>query len=223
MKIKNVWNHLRIVATDHFHGLPPVSAEISHSQNFPLQSGWFAVADVQSWKFLQTWDFSEFLTPSALKPTRLKIRGPDPYRMKIGRFTEPWNPIDLKPISCRYIYRKRPIDPMGTGPHFWMRQKHLPYHYKNHWTLKTGKFEDPSPASYRFRAPSIGGSKILRVLKKRVDFGEKLFSLMVDLQGNSSGVTGIVFFMTAEEARERQWSTWMSGWKLGSMVWINGL
>ena len=37
MKIKNVWNHLRIVATDHFHGLPPVSAEISHSQNFPRQ------------------------------------------------------------------------------------------------------------------------------------------------------------------------------------------
>ena len=36
---------------------------------------------------------------------------------------------------------------------------------KDHWTLKTGHFEDPNPAKNRFRAPSIGGSKILRVEK----------------------------------------------------------
>ena len=92
---------------------------------------------------------------------------------------------------------------MGTAmvPIFGMRKNIYPYP-KDHWTLKTGKFEEPTPASYRFRAPSIGGSKIYRVRRKGVDFGEKLFSLMVDLQGsNSSGVTGIVFFMTAEEAR----------------------
>ena len=29
---------------------------------------------------------------------------------------------------------------------------------KDHWTLKTGHFEDPNPAKNRFRAPSIGGS-----------------------------------------------------------------
>ena len=29
---------------------------------------------------------------------------------------------------------------------------------KDHWTLKTGYFEDPTPASYRFIHPSIGGS-----------------------------------------------------------------
>ena len=29
---------------------------------------------------------------------------------------------------------------------------------KDHWTLKTGYFEHPTPASYRFIHPSIGGS-----------------------------------------------------------------
>ena len=29
---------------------------------------------------------------------------------------------------------------------------------KDHWTLKTGHFEDPTPASSRFVHPSIGGS-----------------------------------------------------------------
>ena len=34
---------------------------------------------------------------------------------------------------------------------------------KDHWTLKSGNVEDlNTPASYRFTAPSIGGSKILR-------------------------------------------------------------
>ena len=40
---------------------------------------------------------------------------------------------------------------------------------KDHWTLKTGYFEDPTPASFRFFHPSIGGSKILRVPTKKND------------------------------------------------------
>ena len=43
-------------------------------------------------------------------------------------------------------------------------QKKDMYHPKDHWTLKTGYFEDPHPESYRFFHPSIGGSKILRAL-----------------------------------------------------------
>ena len=34
---------------------------------------------------------------------------------------------------------------------------------KDHWTLKTSYFEDPTPACYTGSNPSIGGSKILRV------------------------------------------------------------
>ena len=39
------------------------------------------------------------------------------------------------------------------------------YNPKDHWTLKTGYFEDPTPA-IQVQNPSIGGSKILREDKK---------------------------------------------------------
>ena len=45
----------------------------------------------------------------------------------------------------------------------WLVQKGIErYVPKDHWTLETGYFEDPTPASYRFFHPSIGGSKISR-------------------------------------------------------------
>ena len=52
---------------------------------------------------------------------------------------------------------------------------------KDHWTLKTGYFEDPTPASYRFVHPSIGRSKILRACFFFVSFCFVLFCLFVCL------------------------------------------
>ena len=58
------------------------------------------------------------------------------------------------PVICKFSVLFRVL---------WEKNKSFLQYPKDHWTLKTAYFEDPNPASYGFRAPSIGESKILRV------------------------------------------------------------
>ena len=57
--------------------------------------------------------------------------------------------------------QRRLLSTTQTGGDFANHPKKKTFHPKDHWTLKTGYFED-LPLLHRFVHPSIGGSKILR-------------------------------------------------------------